>query len=330
MSNGVSSKMEHWVNSSVILPILVSLSLSVALGPVMIPFLRKLKAAQTVRPEGPKSHLSKNGTPTMGGIIIVISLTATCLLYIQENRKLLPVLFMTLGFGLIGFLDDYIKVVLKRSMGLRAWQKMIGQVAITSFFLLFLYDKANYNMNMFIPFQQGYVLNMGRLSIPFFFTCILGTVNGTNFTYGLDGFACCVTLVITVFFFFAAGSTESDLMIPAGAVIGALLGFLIYNVYPARIFMGDTGSLALGGFVASMAFMMKLQLWLPIIAFIYLGEIVSVILQVSFFKLTKGKRLFRMTPIHHHFELSGFSEIQIVAAFTVLTVVMCLFGFLAI
>ena len=315
---------------SVCLPVLISFLVSVFLGPVIIPFLKRLKAGQTVRDEGPKSHLKKNGTPTMGGILILSAMIVTSLFYMEDYPEIKPILLMTLGFGLIGFLDDYIKVILKRSMGLTPIQKMAGQLVVTGLFAYYLLKCTDISLAAKIPFMPGKELDLGWLNIPLLFFIVIGTVNGANFTDGLDGLAASVTVLAASFLSAAAIGTGTRIEPVTCAVAGALLGFLLFNVYPASVFMGDTGSLALGGFGAAAAYMMQLQLFIPIIGFIYLIEVVSVILQVLFFKLTGGRRLFRMAPLHHHFELGGWSETRIVAFFSVVTAILCLVALIAI
>ena len=308
----------------VVISVLVSFALSLVLGPIVIPFLRKLKMGQTEREEGVQSHLKKAGTPTMGGIIILASVVITSLFYVKDYPKVIPILFLTLGFGLIGFLDDYLKVVLHRSDGLYPKQKMALQAVITAVFLWYLARFSGISLRMRIPFLPGKELDAGIFTIPFLAFVILGTVNGVNFTDGLDGLAASVTILNAVFFSVASIGLGNGVSPSPLAVIGSLLGFLVFNVFPARVFMGDTGSLALGGFVSGMACFLRLPLFLPLVGFIYMMEILSVILQVSFFKLTKGKRIFKMTPIHHHFELMGWSETQIVTVFATITAILCL------
>lgn len=312
------------MNKEIISAIIISFAISVILCPVVIPFLQKLKFGQFVREEGPKKHLKKAGTPTMGGLIILAAIVITSLVFIAEHRETAPVLFMTLGFGLIGFLDDYIKVVMKRNLGLRAWQKMALQVIVAGIFSHYLTHYTDIGTSVYIPFRDGIVLEMGELFVPFTMIVIIGTVNGANFTDGLDGLASGVTVIIAVFLTVAAISAGSGLEVISCAVVGSLMGFLLFNVYPAKVFMGDTGSLALGGFVASMAIMLKMPLFILIVGFVYLIEVMSVIIQVSYYKISGGKRIFRMAPIHHHFELCGWSETRIVAVFCVLTTILCL------
>jgi phospho-N-acetylmuramoyl-pentapeptide-transferase len=309
--------------------ILISFAISVLLCPIFIPFLKKLKFGQYIREEGPEAHKSKSGTPTMGGLVILLSVTVTCLVFIKGNTQILPVLFLTLGFGLIGFLDDYIKVVMKRNLGLRAWQKMLLQIIVTGIFIYYIMNHTDVGTEIIIPFTGGATWNVGVLFIPFIFVVVVGTVNGANFTDGLDGLATSVTLIITVFFAMVAMMTKSGLDPITGAVTGALLGFFLFNVHPARVFMGDTGSLALGGFVAGTAIMLKMPLFLIMVAFIYFFEVVSVIIQVVYFKLTHGKRFFKMAPVHHHFELCGYAETQVVAGFAITTAILCLIAYLA-
>ena len=315
---------------SVFMPVIISFLISVVFCPILIPFLRKLKFGQTEREEGPQSHLKKNGTPTMGGLVILASILLTSLIYIGKFTEILPVLFMTLGFGLIGFLDDYIKVVKKRSLGLTPLQKMALQFVVTGVFIYYYFKIAGLDTSIKIPFVSGDGFVMPTwLFIIFVFIVVLGTVNGVNFTDGLDGLASGVTVIVATFFTIAALSLNPSMTPITGAVVGSLLGFLLFNTYPARVFMGDTGSLALGGFVSSTALMLHMPLFIVIIGLIYLVEVLSVILQVGYFKVTHGKRIFKMAPIHHHFELCGYSETQVVAAFSIVTALLCLVGIMA-
>lgn len=320
--------MFHDLLFPVVLPVVGAFLITVVLGPVVIPYLRRLKFGQTVRDDGPQTHLKKNGTPTMGGILFLISITLMTLPFIKSYPNVVPVLFLTLGFGLIGFLDDYIKVVLKRSMGLTSLQKMAGQILVTAIFAYYVTAVAEVDLAMRVPFMDK-TLDLGIFTIPVMFFIIIGTVNGANFTDGIDGLASSVTVMIATFFAVVGIGMGAGIEPVACAVAGGLLGFLMFNVYPASVFMGDTGSLALGGFVAGCAYMTGLQLFIPIIAFIYLIEVASVIIQVTYFKLTKGKRIFRMAPIHHHFELGGWSETKVVAVFTTVTALLCLLAIAA-
>ena len=313
----------------IFIPVLVSFALSAIMGPVIIPVLRNLKMGQTEREEGVKEHLKKAGTPTMGGVIILLSILITSLFYIRSNPQIIPVLFVTIGFGLIGFLDDYLKVVMKRSDGLFPKQKMALQIIVTAIFAYYLVKVAGISLKMLVPFSGGRYLDLGWLAIPVLFFAVIGTVNGVNFTDGLDGLASSVTVLVATFFTVVAIGTKSGIEPVTGAVVGALLGFLLFNVYPASVFMGDTGSLALGGFVASAAYMLQMPLFIIIVGLIYLVEVLSVIIQVTYFKKTGGKRIFKMAPIHHHFERCGWSETRVVAVFSIITALLCMVALMA-
>lgn len=304
--------------------VMCSFFVSAFLGPVLIPFLRWLKCGQMVRSDGPAAHLKKMGTPTMGGILILCSVTATSLLFIKNYPKIAPVLLLTVGFGLVGLLDDYIKIVCRRSMGLTSWQKLLGQLLVTGIFVWYLTRYTDVSFAMKVPFLSERYLDFGIWNIPILFFVTLGTANGANFTDGLDGLAGSVTLMIAVFFSVVAIGTSAGIEPVTCAVAGALMGFLLFNVHPAEVFMGDTGSLALGGFVAGCGYMLQMPLYIAIIGIIYLVEVCSVILQVCYYKISGGKRIFRMAPLHHHFELCGWSETRITALFTIITALMCL------
>ena len=313
-----------------VIPVLIAFGLSVLTGPIVIPILRRLKMGQTEREEGVKSHLKKAGTPTMGGVIILFAITMTSLIYVREYPKVIPVLFVTLGFGMIGFLDDYLKVVLKRSDGLMPMQKMALQIVVTAIFAFYIVKVAKVPLTMLVPFTGGkYYWDIGWLAIPVLFFAVIGTVNGVNFTDGLDGLASSVTVLVATFFTVVAMGNKSGIEPITCAVVGALLGFLLFNVYPASVFMGDTGSLALEGFVASAAYMLQIPLFIIIVGLIYLIEVLSVMIQVAYFKKTGGKRFFKMAPIHHHFELCGWSETRVVAVFSIVTAILCLIALLA-
>lgn len=320
------------MTQKVIIPVLIAFAITAVLGPVVIPVLRRLKIGQTEREEL-KSHLKKAGTPTMGGLMILAGIIVTSLFYMKDYPKIIPILFVTMGFGLIGFLDDYLKVVLRRSDGLLPWQKMLGQIVVTAVFIYYMVKHSGVSLAMVVPFtggfEEGIYLNMGWAAIPVMFLAIIGTVNGANFTDGLDGLASSVTVLIATFFTVVAIGTNSGIEPITCAVVGALLGFLLFNVYPASVFMGDTGSLALGGFVAATAYMMQMPIFILIVALIYWVELLSVMIQVTYFKKTGGKRIFRMAPIHHHFELGGWSETRVVAVFSIITAILCLVGLMA-
>lgn len=313
----------------VFIPVLISFALCVIMGPVIIPILRRLKMGQTEREDGVKSHLKKAGTPTMGGVIILLSIVITSVFYIKDYPKILPILFVTLGFGLIGFLDDYLKVVMRRSDGLYPKQKMALQIVVTAIFAFYILKFTDVSLAMLLPFSGGKYLNISWLAVPVMFIAVIGTVNGVNFTDGLDGLASSVTVLVATFFTVVAIGTKSGISPITCAVVGALLGFLLFNVYPASVFMGDTGSLALGGFVASTAYMLQMPIFIIIVGLVYLVEVVSVIIQVTYFKKTGGKRFFKMAPIHHHFELCGWSETKVVAVFSIITAILCLIALMA-
>lgn len=317
------------VDISTVVPALVAFAISAAAGPFVIPFLRKLKMSQTERTYGMETHLKKAGTPTMGGVMILAAFLVACLIFLPGHLKTGPVLFLTLAFGAIGFIDDYLKVVKHNSDGLIAWQKLLLEAGVTAIFCLYMVFGTGISMTLRIPFSGGKMADIGFLAYPLLFFAILGTVNAVNFTDGLDGLSSSVTIVVALFFVVASVLLESGTAPAGSAVLGALLGFLLYNAYPAKVFMGDTGSLALGGFVAGMAYMMQMPLFILIVGIIYLCEIVSVMMQVTYFKATHGKRIFKMTPIHHHFEKCGWSETRIVAVFTAVTAVASLIGLLA-
>lgn len=317
------------MNYTVFVPVLIAFVLSVIMGPVIIPVLRKLKMGQTERVDGVQAHLKKAGTPTMGGVIILLSVVVTSVFYIKDYPKIIPILFVTLGFGLIGFLDDYLKVVMKRSDGLFPKQKMALQIVVTAVFAFYMVKFTDVSLAMLIPFSGSKYLDIGWLAIPLMFFAVIGTVNGVNFTDGLDGLASSVTVLVATFFTVVAIGTQSGIEPITCAVVGALLGFLLFNVYPASVFMGDTGSLALGGFVASTAYMLQMPIFILIVGLIYLVEVLSVMIQVTYFKKTGGKRIFKMAPIHHHFELCGWSETRVVAVFSIITAILCLVALMA-
>ena len=294
--------------------------------------LRKLKFGQNVRDDGPQTHLAKQGTPTMGGVAFLAAFVITSLFFLNGNRDGAAIMLMTLCYGLIGFLDDYIKVVKKRSLGLRAYQKLLLQLIVTGLFCSYIM-KSGIGTAIYIPFTDGKMIDLQLIFIPFLFVAVLGTVNGVNLTDGLDGLAGGVTLLVAAFFMIVAWAAGSTIAPICGAIVGGLMAFLIFNSYPAKVFMGDTGSLALGGFVASAAFILKMPIFIVIVGFIYLWESISVMLQVGWFKLTKrkygeGRRLFKMAPFHHHLEKCGWKETKVVTLFYVATALLCLIGFL--
>lgn len=299
----------------------------VVLGAFVIPKLHNF--GQNVRDDGPKSHLKKQGTPSMGGIFMIGAFAIATLFFVKDNPDAIVVLLITVGYGLVGFLDDYIKVVKKRSLGLRAWQKVVFQLIVTILFAIYLLKMNDFGTEIYVPFTKGFYINLGWLYVPFLFFVMVGTVNSVNLTDGLDGLASGVTVLVATYFVFIAYAVNKGLIPVCGAAIGALLGFLVFNSYPAKVFMGDTGSLALGGFVASVAILTKMPIMLVIVGFVYVCESLSVMIQVGYFKFTGGKRIFKMAPIHHHFELSGLQGIKVVELFTIATAVLCLLGFVA-
>lgn len=308
----------------------ISFVAGVIICPLGIPVLRKLKFGQYVRENGPQEHLKKAGTPTMGGVMIILAFAAGTLVaslcgFAGSGREAVPILIFTVLFGLIGFLDDLLKIRKQESEGLTAWQKMLLQIVIAAALIIYIAKFTDNGTLTIVPFAGEFDIGGWYYVLAAF--AVLGTVNGANFTDGIDGLASSVTIVISAFLTVAASITVKGLTPAALAMAGALLAFLIFNAHPAKVFMGDTGSLALGGFVAASALMMEIPIFLILIAFIYLMEIVTVIMQVTYFKATHGKRIFKMTPIHHHFELSGWSENKIVIVFTLITLVLCVVSY---
>lgn len=332
------------MHSDIVYSIIIAFIICLLLGPAIIPVLKRWKFGQVVRQEGPQTHLKKTGTPTMGGVFMVPAIIAAAFLMARGNYEMMfAAVLVILGYGLIGFIDDFIKVALKRSLGLRAYQKLIGQIGIALIFAVYATNNADIGTAWRIPFSSSQ-WDLGWLFIPATVFVVVGTANGVNFTDGLDGLAAGVTLVVAAAFVLiynvldvqnaAQGQTYlavnmHNMAILAGAVAGGCLGFLLFNTYPAKVFMGDTGAMALGGAVAAMAVISRLPLLLIIMGGIYVIEIVSVIIQVVYFKLTGGKRIFRMTPIHHHFELSGMPESRVVAFFVLTSIILNLLAILA-
>lgn len=309
--------------------ILAAFIVTVVICPLVIPVLHRMKFGQPIREEGPKSHKKKEGTPTMGGIMILIGFIVSALLFARESYDAMAVVLITVGYGIVGFIDDFLKVVKKQNEGLKPWQKIIFQLVVTVVFYMYIVNTGK-GTDIYIPFTDGLYIDLGWLYAPFLFFVMVGTVNSVNLTDGLDGLASGVTVLVAVFFMYIAyASAMAGLVYVCGGVIGALMGFLVFNSHPAKVFMGDTGSLALGGFVASTAVLTKMPVMLVIVGLIYVCESLSVIIQVTYFKATHGKRIFKMAPIHHHFELSGMEGIKVVQLFWIVTAVMCLIGFAA-
>jgi len=307
-----------------IFALVVSYGGSTLIGPKLIPYLQKLKFGQSIREEGPKSHYVKAGTPTMGGIIFLVGLLLAMILVRTFDSVAMFMLFSIFGFGLLGFLDDYIKVVLKRNLGLRAWQKLAGQFLIGS--ILAVWAGHLFGTALVIPFVKT-TFDLGLLYYPFVVLVAIATTNAVNLTDGVDGLAGSVSTLVIGFFGMVAVSQQSvSLLVVAIGLIGGLGGFLKYNRYPAKVFMGDMGSLALGGAVAGFAFATGMSLMIPIVGGIYFAETLSVIIQVISFKTT-GKRVFKMSPLHHHYELSGWSETKIVGTFYIVTLALVIAGY---
>ena len=302
----------------------------IILGPIFIPMLARFKFGQTVRDEGPQSHLAKNGTPTMGGVMMIVAILITGLTRATISKGLIVGLICIVGFGFVGFLDDFIKIKMKRSLGLKAYQKIILQFALALYIAYYQYSASPSATQLVIPFTN-HIINLGIWYIPFMMIFIIGTVNAVNLTDGLDGLASGVTLIVSCFFvLFAVSISNSDVAILAAATAGACLGFLGFNSYPAKVFMGDTGSMALGGAVVAFATLTNSPLIIIIVGFIYLAEALSVMIQVTYFKLTNGKRIFKMAPLHHHFEQCGWPETRVVFVFWIVTVFLCWIGVLAV
>lgn len=305
----------------VIIAVCISFVLTAVLGYFAIPILRRIKAGQSIREDGPRSHLAKAGTPTMGGIFMIISMVIATLIAGGLSRETPVLLLGLVGFGVIGFIDDYIKVVLKRNLGLTEKQKMGLQIVMA--ILLIVVSPSG--TEVAIPFADVMV-DFGWIFYPFMIFVIVGVVNSVNLTDGLDGLASGVTVPVAVFFAITAvGYQYGTTGVFAGAILGACLGFLIYNHKPAKVFMGDTGSLALGGAISAIAIVTNTTLILPIVCLVYVIEALSVIIQVGVYKKTK-KRVFKMAPLHHHFELSGWSEVKVVVVFSLISAALCVIG----
>jgi len=307
------------------LNLIISLIATIILGIIVVPKLRKLKIGQMVRDDGPKSHLKKSGTPTMGGIIMILVIVLILGIYAFKYPILVLPIVSIFGFGMVGFVDDYKKLVLKNTDGLSPKLKMLGLFIVSAIFILLYINVFHLGTDIIIPiFNQPFALS----TVVFvFFTMfvLLGTTNAVNFTDGLDGLASGVVAIIMTFFTIIAIKNGDQEMIILGSVtVGTCIGFLLFNFHPARVFMGDTGSLALGGAVAAIAIILKMPLYLVIVALIPIIEVLSVVIQVTYFKLTQGKRIFKMAPFHHHLELSGLKETKVVFLFWIITLLLCL------
>lgn len=319
--------------------LLLSFVITIITSLAIIPILKKLKVGQMERTEGPQSHLGKQGTPTMGGIIMILVITVLtgflCYDYIKDNqssvaKNLIPIAAVSIGFGLVGFIDDFKKLVLKNTEGLKPLYKMIGLLIFSVAFILYITKVLNIGTETYIPFIKTYFTLPVWLYIPFAILVLLGTSNAVNLTDGIDGLATSVTaLILTCLTVIGIIFNIKEIVVFGSITIGTCLGFLLFNLNPAKIFMGDTGSLMLGGAVAGMALYLKMPLLLLIIALVPVIETLSVMIQVRYFKKT-GNRIFKMTPIHHHFELSGWNENKIVSIFSIITLMLSVVGLLAI
>lgn len=313
--------------------VLISFVFSLIGGPLLIPLLHKLKFGQSIREEGPKSHQKKAGTPTIGGLIFIVASIITMILVIKiSNQKFtdeaMIALYAFIGFGFIGLLDDSLKIIRKKNLGLKSYQKMVLLLVLSGCFAYYGANNPDIGTGIIVPFTHS-TWELGKWYIPFIILYFAATTNAVNLTDGLDGLSTSITILVMTFFSLVAYSMmHYNLSIFCGVVAGSLLGFLRYNAFPAQVFMGDTGSLALGGAVAVVAMILKLPLLVIIVGGIYVIETLSVIIQVISFKLT-GKRVFKMAPIHHHFELCGWHETKVVSVFSIITVVLCLIAFLS-
>lgn len=315
--------------------LVISFIVSIILGIIIIPILKKLKVGQIERDDGPQSHLKKQGTPTMGGIIMIIAMiimvTGTYIIFTINGQneianKLLPILLLTIGFGLIGFIDDFKKLVLKNTDGLKPSYKMLGLLIISVAYVVYLVYGLQIGTETYIPIIKQSITIPIYLYIPFAIVVILGTTNAVNLTDGIDGLSSSVcAIIITCLTIIGAMVGMNEISTFGSVVVGAILGFLMFNLHPARVFMGDTGSLLLGGVISAMALYLKMPLLLLVIALIPVLETLSVIIQVAYFKKT-GNRIFKMAPLHHHFELSGWKESKVVIIFSLITLILCIIG----
>ena len=318
-----------------IIVLLSTFIISIILGIIIIPILKKLKVGQIERDDGPASHLKKQGTPTMGGIIIIIAMIISSIIaYIYMNmvgledtaRKIIPMMLLTIGFGAIGFIDDYKKLVLKNTDGLKPSYKMLGLLIISVSYVIYLIQGLNLGTETYIPILKTYIELPTVVYIPAAIVVILATTNAINLTDGIDGLSSSVSaIIITCLTVIGLMIGIGEVSVFGSIVIGATLGFLMFNLHPAKVFMGDTGSLLLGGVISGLALYLKMPLLLLIIALVPVIETLSVILQVAFFKKT-GKRIFKMAPLHHHFELSGWKENKVVIVFSIITLILCVIG----
>lgn len=314
--------------------LLISFAITIILGIIIVPILKKLKVGQIERDDGPESHLKKQGTPTMGGIIIMLGIVivtiATYIYYgskdLELARNLLPILGLTIGFGIIGFIDDFKKLVLKNTKGLKPSLKMLGLLIISVIYVMYLIKGLKLGTQTYIPILKVYINIPVYVYMLFAILVILATTNAVNLTDGIDGLASSVSaIILTCLTVIGIMIGRPEISVFGSIVIGAVLGFLMFNLHPAKVFMGDTGSLLLGGVISAIALYLKMPLLLLVVALIPVLETLSVIIQVAYFKKT-GKRVFKMTPIHHHFELSGWTENKVVIVFSLVTLLVCIIG----
>lgn len=311
------------------LNLIVAFVATFVVGLFVMPILKKFKVGQVVRNDGPKEHLKKQGTPTMGGIIMLIVIVVILAINSIKYPTLILAIISILGFGLVGFIDDYKKLVKKNTKGLSPLKKIFGLVLVTAIFIFMYLNIFKLGTDITLPFISSPItLSVGAFII-FIAFILIGTSNAVNLTDGLDGLASGVVAIIMTFFTIVAVKNSNTEMIILGASsVGTCLAFLLFNFHPAKVFMGDTGSLALGGAVAAIAIMMKMEVYLAIVAFVCIIDTLSVILQVTYFKLTKGKRIFKMAPFHHHLELSGMKETKVVILFWVITAILCFVAYM--
>ena len=321
-----------------IIILLTTFIISIVIALIVIPILKKLKVGQIEREDGPRSHLSKQGTPTMGGIImflaIIISMILSCIYYSNEKseiiKNMIPLMIITIGIGLIGFIDDFKKLILKNTKGLKPSYKMLGLLLISVIFVMYIVKFSNISTEILIPFTKSYINLPIWIYIPFSIFVILATTNAINLTDGVDGLGGSVAVIITATLTVIGTIFKVEESVIFGSIVcGACLGFLIFNIHPAKVFMGDTGSLMLGGIISAMAIYLKIPLILIILALIPILETLSVMIQVTYYKKT-GKRVFKMAPLHHHFELCGWSENKVVSVFSLITTIVCIIGIYAV
>ena len=318
-----------------IIVLIIAFITTVILSFIIIPILKKLKVGQIERDDGPESHLKKQGTPTIGGIIMIIAMiimiTGIYIFFCAQGQnetanRLIPMLILTIGFGVIGFIDDFTKLFFKNTKGLKPSYKMLGLLIISVFYVIYLINSLHIGTGTYIPILKTYIELPIYLYIPFAIFVILGATNSINLTDGIDGLSSSVSaIIITCLTIIGMIAGMQEILIFGSVVIGVVLGFLMFNLHPAKVFMGDTGSLFLGGVISAMALYLKMPLLLIVIALIPVLETISVMIQVIYYKKT-GKRFFKMAPLHHHFELSGWKENKIVMVFSLITLALCIVG----